>query len=218
MSGNSARPVIFLGAGGHAKVLLEILQLEGRNVLGLVTPDLVKGSKHLGLKVLGDDEELQQFNPTEIDLVNGIGSMPFQQLRWKVSNKVRYWGFRLSRVIHPSAVVSKTTILEEGVQIMAGCVIQPGCTIGQDAIINTGSTIDHDCMIGKKAHIAPGCTLSGGIRVGESAHIGAGSSIIQNIEIGEGAVVASGTALYQNVKEKTLIKQPKGIQQTRIES
>jgi len=218
MKRNSANPVILLGAGGHAKVLLETLQFEGRNVLGLVTPDLEKGSKHLGLDVLGDDDHLQQYEPAEIDLVNGIGSMSFQKLRWKVSNKVRSWGFRFSKVIHPSAVVSKDATLEEGVQIMAGCVIQPGCTIGKDTIINTGSTIDHDCVIGEKTHIAPGSTLSGGVRVGELVHIGTGSSIIQNVEVGEGVVVAAGTVLYQNVETKMLVKQANRVQQTRIEA
>ena len=218
MSNNSIKPVILLGAGGHAKVLLEALQLEGRNVLGLLTPDLEKGSKHLGLAVLGDDDLLQQFKPSEIDIVNGIGSLPFEQIRWKVSNKVRSWGFRLSTVIHPSAVVSKGATVEEGVQIMAGCVIQLGCTIGKDTIINTGSTIDHDCVIGKKTHIAPGSTLSGGVRVGELVHIGTGSSIIQNVEVGEGVVVAAGTVLYQNVETKMLVKQANRVQQTRIEA
>jgi len=218
MSNIPAKPVILLGAGGHAKVLLEVLQLEGRNVLGLLTPDLEKGRKHFGLEVLGVDEQLQQFKPSDIDIVNGIGSLPFEQFRWKVSNKVRSWGFSLSTVIHPSAVVSKAAILEEGVQIMAGCVIQSGCTIGKDAIINTGSTIDHDCMVGEKTHIAPGCTLSGGVRVGEAVHISTGCSVIQNIEVGEGAVVAAGTTLYQDVEAKMLVKQAKRVQQTRIEA
>jgi len=217
MSNSPAKPVILLGAGGHAKVLLEALQLEGRNVLGLLTPDLEKGSKHLGVEVLGDDDQLQQFKLSEIDIVNGIGSLPFEQLRWKVSNKVRSWGFSLSTVIHSAAVVSKDATLAEGVQVMAGCVIQPGCTIGQDAIINTGSTIDHDCLIGEKTHIAPGCALSGGVRVGSSVHIGTGCSIIQNIEVGDGAVVAAGTTLYKDVEAKILVKQANRVQQTRIE-
>ena len=210
--------MVLLGAGGHAKVLLEALQLEGRNVLGLLTPDLEKGSKHLVLEVLGDDEQLQQFKPSDIDIVNGIGSLPFEQLRWKISNKVRSWGFGLSRVIHPTAVVSSNATLEEGVQIMAGCVIQPGCTIGKDSIINTGSTIDHDCIIGEKSHIAPGCTLSGGVRVGELVHIGTGCSIIQNIKVGDGAVVAAGTTLYKDVEENMFVKQANRVQQTRIEA
>ena len=218
MSRISTKPVILLGTGGHAKVLLETLRYEERNVLGLVTPDLEKGSKHLGLEVLGNDEQLQQFNPSEIVLVNGIGSLPFQQLRWNVGDKVRSWGFGFSSVIHPSAVILSDVSIDEGVQIMAGCVIQPGCSIGQDTIINTGTTIDHDCVIGERTHIAPGCTLSGGVRVGKSVHIGTGSSIIQNIEIGEGAVVAAGTTLYENIEAKMLIKELKSVQQTRIEA
>jgi len=217
MSNDSDKPVILLGAGGHAKVLLNVLRLEQRNVFGLVTPDLEKGSKHLGLKVLGDDEELKQYNPSEIDLVNGIGSLPFQKLRWDLSDKVRSWGFSLSIVIHPSAVVSNDVLLDEGVQIMAGSVIQPGCSIGCDTIINTGSMIDHDCVICESTHIAPGCILSGGVSIGRLAHIGTGTRIIQNIKIGDRSVVAAGSTLHKDVGANMLIKQPNTLQQNRME-
>ena len=208
--------MILLGAGGHAKVILDVLQLEHRNILGLITPELEKGSKHYGLEVLGDDEQLKQYNPTEIDLINGIGSLPFQKLRWKVSKKVRSWGYTLSQVIHPSAIVSSSATLGSGVQIMAGCVIQPGCNIGRDAIINTGSMIDHDCVIDENSHIAPGCTLSGGVNIGKFVHIGTGSNIIQNIKIGKSSVVAAGTSLYRDVEENMLIKQKKIHQLQRL--
>jgi len=216
MSVDLDKPMILLGAGGHAKVLLDSLRLERRNVLGIVTPDLERGSKHLGLVVLGDDKQLKQYNPSEIDLVNGIGSLPFQQLRWNVSDKVRSWGFRLSQVIHPSAIVSSDVTFDEGVQVMAGCVIQPGCTIGRDTIINTGCMIDHDCVINENTHIAPGCTLSGGANIGKSVHIGTGATIIQNIKIGKGAVIAAGTTLYKDVEVNMFLKQTKNLQQHRI--
>jgi len=212
MKDGSDKPVILLGAGGHAKVLLEVLRIQGCNVLGLATPDLEKGSRFFGLEVLGDDDQLKRYNPSEIDIVNGIGSLPFQQLRWSVSNKIRSWEYHLSKVIHPSAVVSSNVTLDEGVQIMAGSVIQPGCNIGRDTIINTGCTIDHDCEIGENTHIAPGCTLSGGVSVGKSAHIGTGVSIIQNIKIGEGVVVAAGTTLYKDVEANLMVKQLKSFQ------
>jgi hypothetical protein len=82
--------VILLGAGGHAKVLVEVLRLNHCDIVGLFTPDFEMGSKYLGLEVLGDDDdELENYDPAEVDLVNGNGSLPYQRLRWDVSNKVR---------------------------------------------------------------------------------------------------------------------------------
>jgi len=217
MSTKSDKPVIVLGAGGHAKVLLDLLRLQRRTILGLVTPDLEKGCECLGYEVLGDDDELRKYNPSDIDLVNGIGSLPFQELRWNVSSKVRSWGFMLSNVVHPSAIISSDVSFDEGVQIMAGCVIQPGCSIGYDTIINTGSIVDHDCTIGKNTHIAPGCVLSGGINIGKSTHIGTGTRIIQNVKIGQGSVVAAGATLYKDVEENEFIKQLNTLQRNRTE-
>ena len=206
MNWSSANPVILLGAGGHAKVLLDVLQLVGRNVLGLVTPDIEKGSKHLGLEVLGDDEQLKRYNPSEIDIVNGIGSLPFQKLRWQVSDKIRSWGFSLSKVIHPSAIISADISLDEGVQVMAGCLIQAGTKIGCDSIINTGAILDHDCRVGAGCHIAPGVTCSGGVFINEGCHIGTGAVITQSLTIERGAVIAAGTTIYKNVIKDNLVK------------
>ena len=70
-------------------VLAEVLRLNHCDIIRLVTPDLEMGSKYLGLDVLGDDDELENYDPAEVDLVNGISSLPYQRLRWDVSNKVR---------------------------------------------------------------------------------------------------------------------------------
>ena len=47
-----SKPVIIIGAGGHAKVVANILKLSRIEVLGVVTPDLNVGSYFLNLKVL----------------------------------------------------------------------------------------------------------------------------------------------------------------------
>ena len=52
----SGVPVILVGAGGHARVLLDALVLSGTTVLGLVDSDPgLAGRKVLGFEVLGGD-------------------------------------------------------------------------------------------------------------------------------------------------------------------
>lgn len=194
---------ILIGAGGHAKVLLDIMLLSSETVEGVIDPNLDKtGIKSWrGLKVLGSDEQIKHFSPANYILVNGLGSLPSSSNRKDIYLKFKKMGFSFKNLTHPSAIVSPSATILEGVQIMAGCIIQADTKLGENAIINTRSSIDHDCVIGAHSHIAPGATISGGVKVGESCHIGTGASIIQGVDIGDAAILAAGACLYTDLEK-----------------
>jgi len=211
------KKVIILGAGGHAKVVAEALRLSGAKILGFVTPDLDSGKEFYGSTILGDDAVIFDYLIEEVDLVNGVGALPGQTLRWELASKMREKGYHFKTVVHPKAVVASSVVLEEGVQVMAGVVIQPGTSIGRDSIINSGVIIDHDCVISENCHLAPGVVCSGAISIGGNTHIGTGASIIQGINVGGKSVIAAGTIIYKNVPLGTLVKQQLNILVTREE-
>ena len=200
-------PLLILGAGGHAKVLLEALLREQHKIIGVVTPDLDSGTDYLGVTVLGSDEAVFEYDTQEVLLINGIGSLPGKQHRWDLSVTMRERGYQFGSVIHPNSSIATDVLLAEGVQLMAGTTIQPGCNIGQDSIINTGTQIDHDTIIGDQCHMAPGVTISGEVQIGNSVHIGTGAKVIQGITIGEGSVIAAGTTVYKDVPSGVMVRQ-----------
>ena len=194
------KPVILLGAGGHAKVLLDILLEQNIEVLGIVEKDGADlPSDMYGIPVIGTDSDVQQYQPDKVGLVNGIGSIGPTALRQKVYEKFRRQGYCFPQVIHPGAVVSRRAELGEGVQIMAGAVVNIGTRVKENSIINTNASVDHDCLIGAHVHIAPGVTLSGGVTVGNGSHIGTGASVVQGIEIGANVIVGAGAVVVNTV-------------------
>lgn len=203
----SIKPVIIMGAGGHSKVLIEALQLAGREIIGLVAPNVSVGSECFGVKVIGDDKALSLYPPGDIELVNGLGALPDLDTRWELASRIRKKGFVFSQVIHPAAIISKNSEFATGVQAMAGVVVQPGTMVGEDTILNTGVLVDHDCIIGAACHLAPGVILSGNVTIGPHTHIGTGTAIIQGITIGENSVVGAGSVIYRDVPDDSLIVQ-----------
>jgi UDP-perosamine 4-acetyltransferase len=194
------RPLLILGAGGHARVLLDALVLQGRQIIGFLDPALPEGSVGPGgLPILGGDEALSRFLPADVELVNGIGSVKVASAREMIYRRVKVAGFGFADVVHPSAIVCRDVVCGEGTQIMAGCVIQCGSLIGANSVINTRASIDHDCRIGESVHIAPGVTLSGNVQIGDRAHIGTGAVVIQGISVGEGCLVAAGAVVYRDL-------------------
>lgn len=199
-------PVIILGAGGHAKVLIDALRLQSIEPLGITDADPgKKGQMLFDVPVMGGDEEIMKYTVETVRLVNGVGSVSVNPRRGRLFEQFKSKGYIFASVIHPSAIIAADIILSEGAQIMAGAVIQAGCHIGVNAIINTGSVVDHDCHIGDHAHIAPGATLSGEVRVGKNAHIGTGATVIHGIKIGCNALVAAGAVVIRNVPDSATV-------------
>lgn len=194
------KPVILIGGGGHAKVLLDALLAAGRTVIGFTDPNSEIPSL-LGVKRLGGDEALAQYPPDQVELVNGIGSIHRPTLRSEVFERLKGQGHRFSEVIHPTAWLGRDVTLGEGVQIMAGAVVQTGVRIAADALINTRAAVDHDGVIGSHTHIGPGTTLCGGVVIGDHSHIGAASCVIQFVQVGRNCLVGAGALVLKDVPE-----------------
>lgn len=195
------KPLVILGAGGHAAGLAEILKKQGHTLLGVVSPHPLAPRGPLAdvPHINGDEALLEQFGPEQVELVNGVGALPGKDLNWTLFQRFTGLGYRFASVISPHAILSEYITLGQGVQIMAGAIVQAGVQIGDNTLLNTGCIVEHDCAIGRDVHIAPGVVISGGVRIGNGSHIGTGSSIIQGVAIGEGAVVGAGTVIVKNV-------------------
>lgn len=195
------KPLVILGAGGHAAVLAELLLAAGRQIIVVVSPEPIKkGSPLAGLARLASDEELlATYQPEQVELVNGVGSIPGNNTRWKLFEYFTERGYHFANVISPHAILSNYLELAEGVQIMAGAIVQTQAKIGANSLINTGAIIEHDCIIGAHNHIAPSVTLSGGVVTEAKVHIGTGASVIQGIHIAQEAIVGAGTTIARDV-------------------
>jgi sugar O-acyltransferase (sialic acid O-acetyltransferase NeuD family) len=199
-------PVIIVGGGGHAKVLIDILRLRSVAVIGIVDADpRQQGLSILGIPVIGNDDAVARYGATTVLLVNGLGSVGPTDRRQALFEKFKHRGYSFSSVIHPSAVIASDVAVGEGVQVMAGAIVQPGTSIGSNVIVNTRATVDHDCRIDDHVHLAPGVVLSGNVYVGAGAHIGTGATVIQGVKIGRGAVIGAGSVVLNDVLQKSTV-------------
>jgi sugar O-acyltransferase (sialic acid O-acetyltransferase NeuD family) len=193
------KELIILGAGGHAKVLLSLINELKLKILGVCAPELSQQGMMVwrGIPVLNiSDDQLISFKPEQVALVNAIGN---QKIRHSLFQSFKTQGYEFPTLIHPSAYLDKTACIEEGSQIMAGVMIQADVYIGKNVIINTRASIDHDCIIEDDVHIAPGAILCGSVRVKKGAFIACGAAIADGMTIGEGAIVGTGVSIVRDV-------------------
>ena len=202
MSGSTSLRILVIGAGGHAKVVIEAIRAMGGEVVGLIDP-APSAAFVLGAAVLGGDKILPRLRTQGLDAV--AVALGENGLRERVGRGLEAQGFSLPTILHPAALVSPSARLGKGAVVMARAVVGTQVTIDDLAIINTGAVVDHDCRIGTSAHVAPGCTLAGNVWVGERTLVGVGCAVIPGIRIGDDVTVGAGSAVVSDVPARARV-------------
>jgi sugar O-acyltransferase (sialic acid O-acetyltransferase NeuD family) len=198
------KQAIGLGAGGHAKVIIEILRLRGEfEVIGLLDANpRLHGTAVLGVPVLGGDSQMSELLTRELrHAFVGLGSTSDNGPRTVLYEMAKANGFEVIAAIDPRASISPSAIIGAGAIIMPGAIVNAGARIGENVIVNSGAIIEHDCTIGNHVHIATGARLGGGVTVLDGAHVGLGAGIRQGARIGRNAVVGAGAVVIHDVAD-----------------
>jgi UDP-perosamine 4-acetyltransferase len=198
----ASAPVVILGAGGHAKVVIELIRSGGGVVSGLVDRDPAPRSV-LGAPVVGDDSVLARLYADGAR--HAFVAIGDNEARVAAAARATDLGFTLVNAVSPHACVSDSARLGVGVAVMAGAVINADSEVGDLAIVNTGAVVDHDAWLGRGCHIGPGAVLAGGVRIGQGAFIGAGATVTPGRVIGAGAVVGAGACVIEDVSDDVIV-------------
>lgn len=203
-----SKKIIVIGGGGHAKVLIDaILSMGNYEIGGILDGQLKVGEKVSGVPVIGGDELLNQLKG--VCLAVGVGTVKATDKRKTIYERYKRNGFEFPIIIHNNAYISKTAKQQDGVQVMAGAIINPEAEIGENTIINTGAIVEHECKIASHCHISLNAVLGGNVTVGECSHVGMGAHILQGIKIGNYVTVGAGAVVTKDVEDgKTVVGMP----------
>jgi sugar O-acyltransferase (sialic acid O-acetyltransferase NeuD family) len=199
---------IILGAGGHARVLIDSLQqLPHVDIFGILTPDRDLAGKDIyTVPVLGDDGRLSEMYSRGVRyFVVGLGGIGNNLPRRRLYDLGLQNGLTALTVQHPSAIISNKTVIGAGCQLLAGCIVNAGAELGMNVIVNSGAIVEHDCQIGDHVHIASGAKVSGTVKIEDGAHIGAGATVRQNIRIGRNALIGAGAVVVKDVPPDVVV-------------
>jgi UDP-perosamine 4-acetyltransferase len=191
--------VVIVGAGGHGKVVLDILRGGGAyRVAGYLDADTTLAHTEVGgVPVLGQVNLLPKLRHQKIRAaIIAIGD---NRVRASYAKLVAAAGLEMISAIHPAASVSPTAQIGTNTVIAAGALVCTEVKLGDSVIVNTGAVIDHECEVGEASHICPGVVLAGRVRVGEGAFVGLGARVLPCLSIGEHAVIGAGATVIRDV-------------------
>lgn len=195
---------IIIGAGGHARAILEILNNDRNIDVVAFVDNMIRGSdeKIMGTPVYGDHSVLPRLfiNGVKAAII-GVGK---NNIRKTYFEQIRNMGVEMVNAIHPAVHIARNAKVGNGVVIAAGATIATGVEIGNNTIINTGAIIEHEDVLESHVHIASGTVLAGRVKVREGAFIGAGSVVKEYITIGRNAVIGAGSVVLGDIPDNAV--------------
>ncbi len=194
--------IIVVGAGGHARSCIEVLESEGiYKIAGLVGLESEVGSEVCGYRVIASDNDLPKLLNDFEYAINGFGQIANSITRTKKFEELKRIGFKTPSIVASSAVVASSATIGEGTILMHGSVVNSCATIGSNCIINSLALIEHDCSVSSNTHISTGALINGGVSVGSNSFIGSGAMLKQGIVVGNNCVVGMGVKLLKNLPD-----------------
>ncbi|MFA6275996.1 MAG: acetyltransferase [Pedobacter sp.] len=181
-----------IGAGGHAKVIIDILLASNQEIKGVWDENSTIKTV-LNHPVIGNFAAFKAgiHQPVIIAIGNNL-------IRNKIAKEL---AVNFGIAIHPKCAISTTVNLGAGTVVMANASINADVIVGRHVIINTNASIDHDCEIGDFVHISPQVGLGGNVQVGEGTHIGIGASVKHGIKIGKWVTIGAGAVVIRDIPD-----------------
>lgn len=194
--------IVLIGAGGHSKVIQDIINKSKDMKLSAIVDDVYNETIIKDSITYGPIHFLNEININDFKFCIAIGN---NRIRNKLFTSLNIPLDRYTTFIHPSAIISPSAKIGNGTVIMPGAVINSDVDIGIHCIINTCAVIEHDNFISNYAHISPNATLAGTVKIGEGTQVGAGATIIQGKSIGDWSTIGAGAVVIENVIDNVTV-------------
>jgi acetyltransferase EpsM len=197
------RPLIVIGGGEHARVVIEAARTrpECFEILGFTDEQACEEtSRRLGLPRLGDDNvAIAKACGNQAWIVIGVGNVSPNAMRANIVQ--RFPADAFATVVHADASVSTTAQVATGAVVLARAVVASGARVGAHAIINHGAIVEHDVVLGDFVHLGPAAAIGGGTKIGAGSYLGLGSRIRDHVQIGRNVLVGMGAVVIGDVTD-----------------
>jgi sugar O-acyltransferase (sialic acid O-acetyltransferase NeuD family) len=188
------KKIILIGGGGHCRACIDVIEQTGLyQILGILDQQDKLGTKLLGYKYIGTDDDISSYQNKNIEFLITLGQIKSPDVRKKLFNLIQVSGNKLATIVSPRAYVSKWSSLGKGTIVMHDSLINSNTTIGDNCIINTKALVEHDCVIGNHCHISTAAVVNGNVNICDDTFFGSNAVSTHSTTIAKKSFIKAGT-------------------------
>lgn len=159
--------------------------------------------------VLSSDREVKEyFSSTSNKFMLCIGNPVARKL---LADRFERLGGVLTSYFSPDAEIAAQVMMGQGVTVLAHTIIEPGVKIGTGTLLNKKSNIAHGTIIGDFCEIGPDVMITGEVELGHDCFLGARAMILPKIKIGNNVTISAGAIVRKDIPDNSLVAAPKSI-------
>ncbi len=186
--------VYLVGGGGHCRSCVDVIESTTEwQVKGIFDKQKIASENLFNYPYLGDDTQIDNYINSENYFLVTVGQIKSAEPRKRLYNLLKNKGANIATVVSAQSYISKYAILDEGVIVMHGALVNAGARIGVNCIINTKALIEHDVQVGNHCHISTASCVNGDVEIADDVFIGSNAVIREAISVPSQAIVAAGS-------------------------
>ncbi|MFI1282059.1 NeuD/PglB/VioB family sugar acetyltransferase [Streptomyces sp. NPDC020858] len=211
MSGPRPRTddLLIVGAGGFARETAQAVRDAAAADVARGRPPRCRLAGHLdddpalhgrdvdGVPVLGGCDRVHALPAARV--VVCVGSPRDYAVRARLVRRLGLPADRYATVVHPTAVVSASSVVGAGSVLLAHCVLTAAVRVGAHVAVMPHTVLTHDDEVGDFATLASGVRLGGGVRVERGAYVGAGALVRESVRVGAWSLTGMGSTVLADV-------------------
>ena len=192
------------GYGGHGLEVEEharVINLKENRWEKIIFVDDAK-DKIDNEKIFSFEDIISKYSPKDIEFMTGIGE---PVIREKLYNKVKEKDYCFAILVHPSASVAESAVLEEGTMVAHNAFVSIKAPLFTNTLVQPLACVHHECSVGRNSVVSTSAVMGGNSSLGYNSFIGLGASVKQGISVGNGSVVGMGAVVIKNVSDRVMV-------------
>lgn len=206
-----AQAVLILGTQDTAKIAAAILEENGFQVYGFLTPEPDQVGRQLhDIPILGelsDTAYLDLLGEGCYAFISFENPELYEQSLVLLEDKP---DLTLVNALHSTVTFPSTLSMGENNLVYPGVSLTLDSSLGDHNVIGGHTYIGHAVQIGSHVRIGDGVMINAHCALGDGVEIGSGALIAPGVTLGEQAIIPLGARVTQDVQPFTAWPSPKG--------
>ncbi len=201
------KPVVILGAGEHAVVVIDILRaMGGFEIVGCLADKAGPGDHAYGVPVIGGMDRIEHLVQDGYAAAIGCGGWVDNAPRAKIYQRAATAGVEIVTAIHPRAYIAPDVSIGEGSVVCAGAHLGVCASVGRNTIIHCEALVGHLSRIGDHVLISGGAVVGADVDIENEATVAIGATVASRVRIGERAIISAGSSADRDVPSRSRVR------------
>ena len=189
------------GCGGAGLESKEIAEILGRWDELVFIDDAHSNDRFKGIRRLNHDEFIAEYSSSIAEISISLGE---PELKVKLYEKMSGEGYRFANLIHPSAIISASASIGNGLIIKPHALISCDAVVGNNVSLEENGIIGHGSVVEDHCQISANVVVAGGCHIGRATYIGLSVPIKQGVTIGANSVIGMGSVVLRDIPDNVI--------------